>query len=186
MIEEKMRNQKGFTIVEILVALAIGGIVLAAAYSMYMSQQRSYQITEQVIALQQNLRSAMYFIERDLRMAGYNPTRAGVYFGFTDLSLTSPDLFRFTYDLALQDGVIGAGETVTYSYQGNTLRRDTGGGPQIIADDITNASFNFYKQNGDAPANGSEVRLVEVSLTAGDGEHTRELTAMVRCRNMGL
>ncbi|MDB9823333.1 prepilin-type N-terminal cleavage/methylation domain-containing protein [Deltaproteobacteria bacterium] len=181
-----MRNKKGFTIVEILVALAIGGIVMGAAYSMYISQQRSYQITEDVSALQQNLRSAMYFLERDLRMAGYNPTKASNYFGFTDLTLTSPELFRFTMDSETEDGVLGAGETITYSFQDNTLRRDTGGGPQIIADNITDVSFDFFKQNGDPPANGSEVRRVEVALTASEGEHTRDLSAMVRCRNMGL
>jgi len=186
MIEVKMRNQKGFTIVEILVALAIGGIVMAAGYSMYISQQRAYQITEDVSALQQNLRAAMFFIERDLRMAGYNPTRAAVYFGFTDTSLTAPNIFMFTMD-DNEDGAVSTGETITYSHENNELKRMvSGGSAQTIAYDITGANFSYYKENGAPPANESEIRVVEVTLTASDGEHTRQLSAMIRCRNMGL
>jgi type IV pilus assembly protein PilW len=181
-----MRSEKGFTIVEILVALAIGAIVMAAAYSMYISQQKSYQINEEVVALQQNLRAAMYFLERDLRMAGYNPTRStSVYFGFTDIALPSPALFRFGTDTS-EDGVLDPGETVTYSWENNSLKRDTGGGAQVIADNISGVSFNWFNRDGGTPANGSEVRRVGVTLTASDGKHTRELNTMVLCRNMGL
>jgi len=180
-----MRNQKGFTLVEILVALAIGGIVMAAAYSMYISQQKAYQITEQVSALQQNLRSAMYFLERDLRMAGYNPTKASIYFGFTDLTLPSPGLFTFGMDTS-ENGVLDTDETFTYSLVGNNLRRTSGGVSQTIADNISDISLTWFNRDGGTPANPSEARRVQVTLTASDGDHTRSLTAMIRCRNMSL
>ncbi|MBN1907686.1 MAG: prepilin-type N-terminal cleavage/methylation domain-containing protein, partial [Deltaproteobacteria bacterium] len=60
----------GFTLVELLIAMAIAGVVMAGVYSAYSSQQRSYLAQEQVAAVQQNLRVAMYFMEREIRMAG--------------------------------------------------------------------------------------------------------------------
>jgi prepilin-type N-terminal cleavage/methylation domain-containing protein len=75
-----MRNdhEKGFTLVEFLVAIGISAIVLAAIYSVYYAQQKSYVVQEQVAEMQQNLRAAMYIMAREIRMAGYDPTGRGV------------------------------------------------------------------------------------------------------------
>ena len=70
------RTSRGFSLVEVLVALAIFGVVMGSIYSLYISQSRSAMTQEEVVTLQKNLRAAVYFMERDLRMAGYNPTQA--------------------------------------------------------------------------------------------------------------
>jgi type IV pilus assembly protein PilW len=70
------RRMSGFTLVELLVSMAIVGIVLGAIYSVFISQSRTASVQEQVVTMQKNLRSAIYFIEREVRMAGYNPTQA--------------------------------------------------------------------------------------------------------------
>jgi len=67
-------NEGGYTIVELLVAIAITGVFLAAIYSAYFSQQRATLAQEQVSGMQRNLRSAMYFMEKEIRMAGCDPT----------------------------------------------------------------------------------------------------------------
>jgi type IV pilus assembly protein PilW len=64
-------RESGFTLVELLVAMVISLVVMAAIYSTYHSQQKSYLVQEQVAAMQQNLRSAMYNMAREVRMAGY-------------------------------------------------------------------------------------------------------------------
>ena len=69
------RNTNGFTLIEILVALVLSIIVMAAIYSTFHSQQKSYMVQEQVAAMQQNLRAAMFYMEREIRMAGCDPTR---------------------------------------------------------------------------------------------------------------
>jgi type IV pilus assembly protein PilW len=68
-------NHRGFTLIELMVAIAIGSMVLAGIYSAFVMQQRS-QISEQVaVDMQQTLRAAIYLMERDIRMAGFDPTR---------------------------------------------------------------------------------------------------------------
>ena len=53
-------RESGFTLVELLVAMVISLVVMGGIYSTYHSQQKSYLVQEQVAAMQQNLRSAMY------------------------------------------------------------------------------------------------------------------------------
>lgn len=66
-----LNNRKGFTLVELLVTLAISGVVMAGVYSVFYTQQKSYTTQEQVSEMQQNLRAAMLMISRDARMAGF-------------------------------------------------------------------------------------------------------------------
>lgn len=63
-------KNKGFTLIEILVSLAILGIVLAGIYSVYRMQHKSYIVQEQVAEMQQNERIALQMITRDIRTAG--------------------------------------------------------------------------------------------------------------------
>ena len=67
------RTDSGFTLIEILVALALTGIVLGAIYAAYQSQHKTYITQESVAEMQQNLRAAMYLMVREIRMAGYDP-----------------------------------------------------------------------------------------------------------------
>lgn len=74
-MENPRRHQSGFTLIEMLIALGLGMIVISAAIGVFNYSQNSYNIQEDVAAMQQDLRIAKSFIERDVRMAGA---------GFTD------------------------------------------------------------------------------------------------------
>jgi len=69
-----LHNATGFTLVELLIALVVASLVLAAVYSSLQSQHASYLAQDQVVEMQQNLRAAMNIMGRELRMAGYDPT----------------------------------------------------------------------------------------------------------------
>lgn len=67
----KNDKNQGFTIVELLVAMAIALVVLGAIFYTFKSQQDSYLVQSEVAAAQQNVRAAMHLISRDIQMAGY-------------------------------------------------------------------------------------------------------------------
>ncbi|MBN2032301.1 MAG: PilW family protein [Deltaproteobacteria bacterium] len=69
--EMKRKAESGFTLVELLVAIALGIVILAGLYQTFRTQHDSYIVQDQVAAMQQNLRAAMYMITRDLQMAGW-------------------------------------------------------------------------------------------------------------------
>ena len=68
---QKKLTDQGFTLVELMVALAISLVVMGAIFFTFKSQQDSFVIQDQITATQQNLRSAMYMLTRDIQMAGY-------------------------------------------------------------------------------------------------------------------
>ncbi len=67
-------NDKAFTLLELLLALAIFAIVVTAIYGTYLSQQKAYIVQDQIAGIQQNLRAAMFVMSREIRMAGFSGT----------------------------------------------------------------------------------------------------------------
>jgi prepilin-type N-terminal cleavage/methylation domain-containing protein len=65
------KNQRGMTLLELLVALVISGIIVSAGYGIYLVQHEGWIIQEQVTNMQQNARVAMQELESRIRMAGY-------------------------------------------------------------------------------------------------------------------
>lgn len=64
---ERMR---GFTLVELMVAMTIGLIILAAVSTLFVSSKQTYSTQDRLARLQENARFAMQFIIKDLRLAG--------------------------------------------------------------------------------------------------------------------
>ena len=65
-------NKRGLTLIELLIGLVICAIVVAGIYRLFISQGKAYVVQDQVVELQQNVRSAMEVMLRDLRMAGFD------------------------------------------------------------------------------------------------------------------
>lgn len=68
-IRKNLRSQRGVTLVELIVALAILGFVLAAVYSFYYFGERSFAVGSEQSNLQRDLRLAADFITREVRHA---------------------------------------------------------------------------------------------------------------------
>jgi hypothetical protein len=68
---DEIKRESGFSLIELLIAIALGIIILAVIFSTFKSQQDSYLLQSQVSIAQQNLRAALYMITTDIQMAGY-------------------------------------------------------------------------------------------------------------------
>ena len=64
-------NRKAFTLVEMLVALAVSSIVIIAAYASYDMVKTQYEKNIGIADMHTSGRAIMQIIERDIRMAGY-------------------------------------------------------------------------------------------------------------------
>jgi type IV pilus assembly protein PilW len=67
-----IRQQQGYTLVEILVAVVLGLILTAAVIQSYSATRQTYRITEGVSRVQENARFAVHFLLSDLREAGFS------------------------------------------------------------------------------------------------------------------
>jgi prepilin-type N-terminal cleavage/methylation domain-containing protein len=73
MITKKSKASQGFTLVEILFALFIGGILVSAIYFVLISGQRSSVGIERKIAAQGDVRAALEIMALEIEMASFNP-----------------------------------------------------------------------------------------------------------------
>lgn len=71
-----MKNARGFTLIEILVATAISLIMLVAIGAAIESASRSSGGMERKVAAQQDVRAALELMAMEIRMASYNPVFA--------------------------------------------------------------------------------------------------------------
>ena len=100
------KQKKGVTLIELLVALAIFGIVIGAIYRLFIVQTKAYTVQDQAVEVQQNVRSAMEVLLRDLRMAGYDDDNTA-----STITITTPILTP----------VLESDITVSYEYYDTTL-----------------------------------------------------------------
>ncbi|MGQ9645237.1 MAG: prepilin-type N-terminal cleavage/methylation domain-containing protein [Thermodesulfobacteriota bacterium] len=68
----KRLNKSGVTLIELLIALVICGMLAAGIYKVFIAQSKAYTVQDQVTEVQQSVRSAMEILLRDLRMAGFD------------------------------------------------------------------------------------------------------------------
>ncbi|MBN1626085.1 MAG: prepilin-type N-terminal cleavage/methylation domain-containing protein [Deltaproteobacteria bacterium] len=173
--------EKGFTLIEILVAVAISGIVMAGIYSAYYSQQRSHEVQEQVVTIHQNLRAAMFFMEREIRMAGLDPDKTGEYSSITitngDKTGSSSalsfyeDIYNEADDTNEPDGIFQNKEYITYALSDTDLRRTTGKGTsdetvQTIAEDIEFLKLFCLDTTGAVTTDSDDIVSVQIAIIA--------------------
>lgn len=65
------RHQAGLSLIELMVAMTIGLIALAAISQIFMSSRKSYAVNEAVARVQEDARFAVEVLARDIRQAGY-------------------------------------------------------------------------------------------------------------------
>ena len=71
----RVNRQKGFSIVELMVALLLGLFLVSGVTAMYVSSKQTYRMTDNLSRLQESLRFSLDFMSSDIRMAGYLPCR---------------------------------------------------------------------------------------------------------------
>ena len=64
-------EQAGFTLIELMVGMAVSVIVVAAAFTILTTTSKTLRANEQVVDTQQNLRMAMEMLARDFKLAGF-------------------------------------------------------------------------------------------------------------------
>ncbi len=68
---------KGFSLVELMVAMLIGLLVIAAAAGIFLTNRRTYTATENLSRVQENARFAFELMSRDIREASGNACNSG-------------------------------------------------------------------------------------------------------------
>ncbi len=160
------RTQAGFTLVEILAALAITGLIIPVVLmSIFQINRGTIQIRNDVV-IQQDIDSAGTFFTRDLSLAQS-----------TDLVCDGSPYTSMRVDWIDETGWGAESGTTThsaiYTLSGTELQRNYDGTPQIIARRIE--SITFSRDTGSCD-------FITISITSTLGQQSEALTYLVAPR----
>jgi type II secretory pathway pseudopilin PulG len=178
-----IRNETAMTLVELMIAMAVSIIALGVIYSTYRVQQRSYTNEQLVIDMQQNARSAMAFMRREIRLTGYNPrahngidddahngiddAAEGVVAGFKTIR---GDRIGFSFDLNGNGNDQDLNETIAYRFK-STDDADSDGIADSGAADLFR--YNSYTDPNACSALAFDIQAVAFAYafdSDGDGQ----------------
>jgi type IV pilus assembly protein PilW len=165
-------HNKGFTIMELLIAMAIVSIVMAAVVSAYQLQVRGKNTQDALTDMNETARAALEIMTQEIRTTGCDPSRsAGA--GITTAAANRLDI---TMDIGNgasfePDGdTDDANEQVSYYINGGNLARDTGGGPQPLSRNVDALNFVYLDEDGNITGTPADVRTIQVAIVARAGQ----------------
>ncbi len=163
-----IKNHRGFTLVELLFAVATGIIVIGAAYVAMISGQRSSVSIEEKVVAQQDLRGGLEIMALEIAMASFNPNfvtgiwrepagcnNPSVNQAYKGIQAAGANTITVEMDIQ-ESSAIGdnANEVITYIYDpapDQRIRRSTNCGP----------AQPFL---GNTPGNPRSVRVINDTL----------------------
>ena len=162
-----MRHARaGYSLVDLLVALAVGGGLMASTLTLLHLGLRAWVWGAARVAAQQSARYALERMVSELREAGYDPTVAGI----APVVLAEPARVVFQRDFNGNGVVDPTRERVTYLLRpGETiLRRDAGGGAQPVVEQVRAFRLTYLDRAGAETTDAAAVTAVRIRLEVGE------------------
>jgi prepilin-type N-terminal cleavage/methylation domain-containing protein len=202
-----LRDERGFTLAEMLVVCALLGTVMAGVLSLVMVGQQSATATMNKVEAQANARMGIDRVIEEFREAGYLPagptcptaptTPCPPYnYAFSAVTAQTATALTIQNDwnadnviqtVAVTDPISGAqrGEQVVYSFAAGQLRRQEIGidaAPVVVAAGIISLTYTFLDQNNAVTGTAANIRTVTVTLTTQQSAGQPQVTMVHRVR----
>jgi type IV pilus assembly protein PilW len=188
-VQGAMKQAHGFSLIEMMVAMALFGIAITGIYQTYHYQQQVHLKQQQIVDMQQEARAADFFLSYDIRMAGYDPAgNAEPVFNIARIAE-----FQFEADLNGDGDLEGdAGEIIRWALTNDANRNgisdaiDGGGAPPAVWKDDSSAcglGREYITRNGGVDTGGglqpvaNNVQALEFCYVLDDGSVTTAPTA---------
>jgi type IV pilus assembly protein PilW len=192
MIAPTQNKDAGFTIIELLISIAIMGVMIGSLFSFSIAQRKYFSLQEEISEMTQNTRAAMDMLVGELAMAGYSPSGAvfsGIPYNASQLQIYA--------DLDGDGAVTDPNENIIYTYDTSNKRilRNTGGGNQPLSENIQSFAFEYLDDQGNPTIVATKIRQIRLTITgrtgkpdplytSNSGYRTHTLTTLVTPRNL--
>jgi len=202
-----LKDERGFTLAEMLVVCALLGTVMAGVLSLVMVGQQSATATANKVDAQANARMGIDRLIEEIREAGYlpagptcptAPTTPCPPYNYAFPAVTAQTATALTIqndwnaDNVIQvavvtDPISGAtrGEQVVYSFASGQLRRQESGvdGAAIpVAAGIISLTYTYLDQNNAVTATAANIRTVTITMTTQQSAGQPQVTMVHRVR----
>jgi type II secretory pathway component PulJ len=182
----------GFTVTELVLALAIMMIIITAMVSLLISLNSAFVVQNVTAGVQQVTRTGINIMTRSIRMAGLNPLRINQV-GILEASVHK---IRFQHDTN-GNGIIdlGQNEDVAYLLNDNhqLIRQKDGSSRsnKSLIEHVKALKLRYFNRDNEETTIIDNIHTVEITLTirepAGkDKSISRSYSTRVICRNLGL
>lgn len=114
------KYQSGLTLIELLVAAALGLLLLGIVITVYLGSKSTYRVAEGVARSQEATRFAMHFIKRDVRRAGFQDCSGIVSTASLSgvASRSYLDDSQATFPTSIENGIFG------WEFNGTDINED--------------------------------------------------------------
>lgn len=102
------RYEQAFSIVEFMVALTIGVLIIATVGTVFISNKNTSKVESSLSRLQENARFAHYFLNKELRMAGYQGCAGESFVTLNNLVKDPTAVLLYDNPLQGYDGLAGS------------------------------------------------------------------------------
>jgi len=172
MFQKKIKNENGFTIIEMLVSVTIAMLIVGIAVTMFTAQRKTLSLQNELTEMRQNSRTALTMIGNDVRMAGYNA-------GGT-LTVSEAGTITFTVDTTI----------ISYNHDASDLeinKKEDTGSYQPIAENIETLNFTYSTDSSGSTDTVTITIVARSTLSdsgySGDGYRRATVTTTVKLRN---
>ena len=160
-----LREESGFTLTEMMVTIVIFIVTLFALYSLFDMSIKVFMLGNNKAEAMENARQGLEKMEREIRQAYAFDRGAGDTHLLNAMNATQ---IEFGNDLD-GNGIIECTteetcEIISYSLDGETLMRTSGGDPQPAVEHVDNVEFTYFKADGTTAANEPDVALVRIDV----------------------
>lgn len=168
----------GFTLIELMIAMAVGLVLLTAVYSVFILQNKELSKQEQIAVMQDNARIAMDMMTREIMMAGYGPSTLARCVGTTaatnepcvGITAANASSISFATDLNATGVLGGPNEYITYDLYTSSglpaLGRVANGSRNPVVEYVSALAFSYLPATGTTPTtNLADIRRVQISIT---------------------
>jgi hypothetical protein len=146
---------------EMLVAIAVSGVVLATTYATLEQGQRTYAVGAARVESQQAARHAVQRLAQEIRYVG-----RGARGTAAAISVAEPSRIVLASDLDDDGATNDRGEQISWQLVGSILRRNagTGAGAQPVINGVRTFELRYFDVDGALTTDAAAVRTVDIML----------------------